>query len=285
MTKLFNLKKIKHIVMILSFTFFCTFLTSHVVQAASIEDLMSQDIVTTEMLQQWLNTAAQANNQDPLFEIGVGGESVQASSAVQMIFLFTLIGLAPTLLIMMTSFTRIIVVLHFLRSALGTQQMPPNQILIGLALFLTFFLMGPIFTKINDEALQPYFAGEITQGEVVTVAMQPLRRFMLENVRIGDLGLFADLAGESYPDVDDIPLRVLVPAFILTELTMGFIFGFVIFIPFIVIDMVVASVLMAMGMMMLPPAMISTPFKIILFVMVDGWAMIIDLLVRTFRFT
>ena len=268
-------------ILLFIFGLFSTSLTT-TAEAANIQDLIDQNIVTEDMINQWILNPA---NNDPLFEVSVAGESVQASSAIQIIFLFTLIGLAPTLLIMMTSFTRIIIVMHFLRSALGTQQMPPNQILIGLALFLTFFLMGPIFTKINDEALQPYFAGEITQGEVVELAMDPLRRFMLDQVRPADLGLFADLAGESYATTDDIPLRVLVPAFVLTELTMGFIFGFFIFIPFLVIDMVVASVLMAMGMMMLPPAMISTPFKIVLFVMIDGWGMIIDILVRTFRFT
>lgn len=217
-----------------------------------------------------------------LINTNLAGESVQASSSVQILFLFTLIALAPTILIMLTCFTRIIIALHFLRSALGTQQMPPNQILIGLALFLTFYIMGPVFTEINEIAFTPYTAGEITQAEALEFGMQPIRRFMFSQVRAQDLALFSDLAQETYGSIDQIPNRVLIPAFILTELTIGFMFGFFIFIPFIVIDMVVASILMAMGMMMLPPAMISLPFKILLFVMVDGWSFVIEILFRTF---
>lgn len=217
-----------------------------------------------------------------LIDIDLVGESVQASSTVQILSIFTLISLAPTILLMLTSFTRIIIALHFLRSALGTQQMPPNQILIGLALFLTFYIMGPVFTEINETALRPYTTGEITQAEALQLGMEPLRSFMLMQVRDRDLLLFSDLAQETYESINDIPNRVLIPAFILTELTIGFMFGFFIFIPFIVIDMVVASILMAMGMMMLPPAMISLPFKILLFIMVDGWNYVIETLVRTF---
>ena len=222
---------------------------------------------------------------DPLLEVNVGGESIIASSNVQAIFLFTLIGLAPTLLMMLTSFTRIIIIMHFVRSALGAQQMPPNQVLIGLALFLTFFVMSPIITDIYENAVTPYIAGEMTQQEAIDTAMDPIRGFMLANVSEGNLRLFADIVGDEYYETyEDIPLRVLIPAFILTEITIGFIFGFFIYIPFIVIDMVVASVLMAMGMMMLPPVMISLPFKLLLFLMVDGWNLVVRILIQTFSF-
>jgi len=224
----------------------------------------------------------------PNINIAIGGPTEDgegpASSAVQLLFLLTVISLAPSLLIMMTSFTRIIIILHFVRSALGTQQMPPNQVLVGLALFLTLFIMGPIFTEVNESAIQPYSAGLISQSEFVDIAMGPIRDFMFDQAEPRDVALFANLAGiEEFETRAEIPNRVLIPAFILGEITKGFIFGFMIFIPFIVIDMVVASVLMAMGMMMLPPAMISLPFKILLFVLVDGWSYVIEILVRTFR--
>lgn len=272
------LKK-KYNVFIAVLLFFVIF-SAQTVQAANIQDLIDQNIIDQQMIQDWL---IGEQLQDPLISIGFAGESVQASSAVQMIFLFALIALAPTLLIMITSFTRIIIVMHFLRSALGTQQMPPNQILIGLALFLTFFLMGPIFMRVHQEAFEPYAAGTLTQAEALEVGIQPFRDFMIHNVHLDNLALFAGLAGEQYTSYEQVPLRVLIPAFILGELTIGFIFGFFLFIPFIVIDMVVASVLMAMGMMMLPPAMISTPFKILLFIMVDGWSFIIERLIMTFN--
>jgi len=236
------------------------------------------DPAVAAQLQQWIA----AQEPDALLNITDDGVSIQASSTVQVIFIFTLIALAPTLLIMLTSFTRIIIVMHFLRSALGTNQMPPNQILIGLALFLTLFLMGGTFEQIHEMAILPYLAGEITQTEVIDLGMEPIREFMFRQVGINELALFANLAGETYYDIADIPNRVLIPAFILGELTIGFIFGFFLFLPFIVIDMVVATVLMAMGMMMLPPAMISTPFKILLFIMIDGWRLVMELVVTTF---
>lgn len=222
----------------------------------------------------------------PFLEVTLGEETVIASSTIQAIFLFTLIGLAPALLMMLTSFTRIIIILHFVRSALGAQQMPPNQVLIGLALFLTFFVMGPVFANIHENAVIPYMASEITQQEAVDFAMAPIRTFMLSNMPDGtNIRLFADIAGYEYFETyDDIPLRVLIPAFILTEITIGFIFGFLIYIPFIVVDMVVASVLMAMGMMMLPPVMISLPFKLLLFLLVDGWGLVVRILIQTFQF-
>jgi len=208
--------------------------------------------------------------------IDIGGDEGnpgQTASALQILFLLSIIALAPSILLMMTSFPRFLVSLHFLRSALGTQQMPPNQILISLAIFLSIFLMRNQITEINDKALKPYSAGEITQQEAIDNAIKPLREFMLTQVAQGDIDLFANMADTPYSihDADTIPNTVLIPAFMIGELTKAFTIGVLIFVPFIVIDMVVASTLMAMGMMMLPPAMISLPFKILLFVLVDGW--------------
>ena len=209
------------------------------------------------------------------------GESLSAT--LQMLLVLTVITLAPSILIMVTSFTRIIIVLHFVRSALGTQTTPPNQILVGLALFLTFFIMSPVFTQINTNAIQPLSKGEITQEEAFDAGTAPIRTFMLEQTEIKDLRLFMDIAKISTVDsTDEIPLTVIIPSFIISELRKAFIIGFLIYIPFIVIDMVVASTLMSMGMMMLPPTMISMPFKILLFIMADGWGLIVGELVKTF---
>ena len=206
------------------------------------------------------------------------------STPVKMLLVLTVLALAPSILIMMTSFTRIIIVLHFLRSALGTQSAPPNQVLIGLALFLTFFIMAPTFSAINENAIEPLDAGEITQEEALVLAEEPIREFMYGQTQTKDLALFLDLAQDDteYEDYDDIPFTTLVPAFILSELRTAFIIGFLIYIPFIVIDMVVSSVLMSMGMMMLPPTTISMPFKVLLFVLADGWDLVIRGLVQTF---
>ena len=201
---------------------------------------------------------------------------------LQILFLFALIALSPSILLMTTCFTRVLIVMHFTRSALGTQQMPPNQVMVGIALFISLFLMGPTLDRINTEALQPYSTGQMSQADAITNGMQPLRDFMIRQVNDQDVALFLGLAGETFSTYDEVPTRVLIPAFILGELTMGFKFGVIIYLPFIAIDMVVASVLMAMGMMMLPPAMISLPFKILLFVMVDGWNLIIETLIKTF---
>ena len=185
---------------------------------------------------------------------------------------------------MVTSFTRIIIVLSFTRNALGTQQMPPNQVLIGLALFLTFFIMSPVISDINTNAFQPYVQGQITQEQAITKAMDPLRNFMLKNVYEKDLALFINLSQAEQPvKSDEIPTTALIPAFIISELKRAFIMGFYLYIPFIMIDMVVASTLMSMGMMMLPPVMISLPFKLLLFVMVDGWNLIVKTLVMSFN--
>ncbi len=212
------------------------------------------------------------------------GEDSSLATTLQMLFILTIISLAPSILIMVTSFTRILVVLHFVRSAMGTQTTPPNQILIGLALFLTLFIMSPTLTRINDEAIKPLSAGEITGEEAIDAAIDPLREFMFAETRNEELALFVDIAGiEVVETADDIPTWVLVPAFIISELRAAFIIGFLIYIPFIVIDMVVSSTLMAMGMMMLPPTTISMPFKILLFIMADGWTLIIESVLRTFK--
>ena len=207
------------------------------------------------------------------------GESAQT---VDIVILLTILTLLPSILMMLTGFTRIIIVLSFVRQALGMQQTPPNQILIGLALFLTFYIMQPVFSQIYDEAYTPFTEGEITQEEFLDTAMEPIRAFMLEQVFESDMNFFVGMAGEDYPDIESVPNSVLIPAFITSEIKHAMWIGFIIYIPFIVIDMIVASTLMSMGMMMLPPAMISLLFKVLLFVMVDGWQLIIGSLVQTF---
>ncbi|MCR4892315.1 MAG: flagellar type III secretion system pore protein FliP [Lachnospiraceae bacterium] len=205
------------------------------------------------------------------------------SGSLRILITLTLIALAPLLIIMLTSFTRILVVLHFTRAALGTQTAPPNQVLVGLTLFLTFFIMQPTIVRINTEAVQPFEAGEITQDEFFETAMAPLRTFMYGQTQKRDVRLFMDIAGmEEVDKLEDIPNAVLIPSFVISELRTAFIIGFLIYIPFIVIDMVVASTLMSMGMMMLPPTTISMPFKILLFVLADGWNLVIGSLVKTF---
>jgi flagellar biosynthetic protein FliP len=197
--------------------------------------------------------------------------------------LLTVLSLAPSILIMMTSFTRIIIVLGFVRNALGTPQMPPNQVLVGLSLFLTMFVMAPTFTQINDEAIQPLINEEITETQALRAAEQPIRDFMFEQVDQDDLEMFIELADEERPATRaDVPTRILIPAFVLSELQTAFEIGFLIFIPFLIIDMVIASTVMSMGMVMLPPVVISLPFKILLFVLVDGWSLISESLVQGF---
>ncbi len=228
--------------------------------------------------------------QVPNLTVNIGGEeTAQGSSAtLQMIFIITIIALAPSILIMMTSFLRLIVALHFLRSAIGTQTMPPNQILVGLALFLTFFVMSPVFMEIKTVSLDPLEKGQITQEQAIERGIEPLKSFMLRQAENEDVNLFMELANiepfESEEQlIEELPLYVIVPAFIISELRAGFIIGFLVYIPFIIIDMVVAATLMSMGMMMLPPAMISLPFKILLFIMVDGWNLFIGQLIQTFN--
>ncbi|SDJ72187.1 flagellar type III secretion system pore protein FliP [Sediminibacillus albus] len=204
-----------------------------------------------------------------------GTDPGSISTSVRLILLMTIFSLAPSILILMTCFTRIIIVLSFVRTSLATQQMPPNQVLIGLALFLTFFIMAPTFQEINEEALSPLMNEEITLDEAYENASAPIKEFMAEHTRQKDLELFMNYSQMDQPDsIQDIPLTTLVPAFAISELKTAFQMGFMIFVPFLVIDMAVASVLMSMGMMMLPPVMISLPFKILLFVLVDGWYLI-----------
>ncbi|MDX9731084.1 MAG: flagellar type III secretion system pore protein FliP [Bdellovibrionales bacterium] len=204
-------------------------------------------------------------------------------NTVKIILLMTVLTLAPAILIMMTGFTRFIVVLSFMRQAMGTQQMPPNQILVGLALFLTLFIMRPAFEEVNQNALQPFLSNKINQEQAMDAALVPLRRFMFNQTRDSDLSLFVKLAKIDTPKPrQDVPTVVLIPAFIISELKTAFQIGFIIYLPFLVIDMVIASVLMAMGMMMLPPVVISLPFKIMLFVLVDGWTLLIGSMVKSF---
>lgn len=205
------------------------------------------------------------------------------ATTLQLIFLITILSLAPAILILMTSFTRIVVVLSFVRMGLATQQMPPNQVLISLALFMTLFIMSPVFSEVYEDALVPMFDGELTQEEAFEEASGPIKSFMAEHTREKDLSLFMGYAGMDRPEtIDDIPLSALIPAFAISELKTAFQIGFLIFVPFLVIDMIVASVLMSMGMMMLPPVMISLPFKILLFVLVDGWYLVVESLLISY---
>jgi flagellar biosynthetic protein FliP len=212
----------------------------------------------------------------------IGGEQTYSLS-IQVLALMTALTVLPALLLSMTAFTRIIIVLAILRQALGAPQTPPNQVLIGLALFLTLFVMTPVMSRAYDEAVVPYMAGEQEAMTAATNAIAPLKDFMLEQVRESDLSLFTELAGEeAFVGPQDVPLRVLIPTFITSELKTAFQIGFLIFIPFLVIDLVVASVLMSMGMMMLSPMLISLPFKIMLFVLVDGWSLLVGTLAASF---
>jgi flagellar biosynthetic protein FliP len=221
----------------------------------------------------------------PFFSIGLDKavDPGQASVVLEIFLLLTVLSLAPAILIMLTSFTRIVIVLSVLRQAIGTHQMPPNQIIIGLALFLTFFIMTPVWHDINQNALQPYLDKKITQQQALESASQPLRSFMFKQTKEKDLALLVDIADIERPrNVDDVPISVLIPSFIISELKTAFQIGFLLYVPFLIIDMVVASVLLSMGMMMLPPIMISLPFKLMLFVLADGWYLIVGSLVKSF---
>ncbi len=221
---------------------------------------------------------------DPIIGVTLGdGSEPVGTSALSLLLLITVLSLAPAILVLMTSFTRIVIVLGFVRTSLGTQQMPPNQVLIGLALFMTLFVMAPTFSQVNETALKPYLAGEISQTDALEKASVPMKEFMYKHTREKDLLLFMKYTKTEKPATfQDIPITVLVPAYAISELKTAFQMGFMIFIPFLVIDMVVASTLMAMGMMMLPPVMISLPFKILLFVLVDGWYLVVKSLLTSF---
>jgi flagellar biosynthetic protein FliP len=222
----------------------------------------------------------------PSINVGVGQASnpKQVVGALQILLLLTVLSLAPTLLVLVTSFTRIIVVLGFVRTAIGTQQAPPNQVLVGLALLLTFFVMNPVIKEINSKAVQPYLKSQITQQQAVDRAAAPLRAFMFKQTRDKDLQLFYSISKEPRPATQaDVPTFILVPAFVISELKTAFEIGFALYIPFIVIDMVTASILLSMGMMMIPPILISLPFKILIFILVDGWNLTVAALFQSFR--
>jgi len=212
-----------------------------------------------------------------------GGQSSPLAAGLELVFLLTLLSLLPALLMVMTSFTRIVIVLSFVRNAIGIPQLPPNQVVIGLALFLTVFVMAPVWQEMNRTALQPYLAGEIDQRTALDRGLVPLRQFMFKQAREKDIALFMNLGNLPRPrNPDDVPTWVLVPAFILSELKTAFMMGFVLFIPFLIIDLIVSSTLMAMGMIMVPPVIVSLPFKVLLFVMVDGWDLLVRSLVTSF---
>lgn len=233
------------------------------------------------------SVSAADGDENNLISIGISaGDGTDMASVLQMLLVLTVIALAPSILIMLTSFTRIVIVLHFTRAAIGTQTVPPNQVIVGLSLFLTFFIMSPTFSEVYKSAIVPLSNNEISVEEAYDIGVKPLRRFMLKQTSTKDLDTFLSIAGYEEASVtseDDITMQVLVPSFIISELRIAFIIGFLIYLPFIVIDMVVSSTLMSMGMMMLPPATISAPFKILLFVMADGWNLIIGNLMATFK--
>jgi len=230
-------------------------------------------------------TATTAKPAEPLrLSINLEGAErpAQMSVAVQIVLLMTLLSVAPALVLLMTSFTRIVIVLGFVRTALGVPSAPSNQIIIGLSLFLTFFIMGPTFDRVNKEALQPYLAGQLQSSDAIDRGTAPLRDFMLKQTRTRDLEYFLELGGYGPTAVKDLPLRVVIPAFVISELQTAFQMGFLLFLPFLIIDFLVSSVLMALGMMMMPPNVVSLPFKLLLFVLVDGWHLIVKSLVQSF---
>lgn len=227
--------------------------------------------------------SAYAVNVYPLEMFGIEAESEQMAATVQILLVLTVLSLAPSILIMMTSFTRIVIVLSFVRSAIGTQSSPPNQVIIGLSLFLTLFVMSPVISDMKANAYDPYMAAEITQEQAFEEAQKPLREFMLRQTYSKDLNLFLEISGKDAPETyDEIGFEVLIPSFMISELKRAFQIGFFIYIPFIIIDMVVASTLMSMGMMMMPPTMIALPFKLLLFVLVDGWELVVKTLITSF---
>ena len=216
-------------------------------------------------------------------QVGSSDNPQDVSVTLQILLLMTILALAPSIMIMTTAYLRIIIVFHFLKSALGTQQMPPGQLLAGVALFVTFFVMAPTWNKVNEEALKPLMDEKITTEEAYNKGIEPIREFMFRNVRDEDLGLFISLANMKRPDNrSELPTYIVIPAFVISELRTGFIIGFFLFIPFLMVDMIISSILMSMGMMMLPPMLVSLPFKILLFILVDGWNLIVGSVVRSF---
>lgn len=250
-------------------------------------------IVTIALVTVCFCLTASAQGTDITLNLSSGDGTEGSFGALELLFLTTILALAPSLLMLMTSFTRIIIVLSFLRNALGTQQSPPNQVLIGIALFLTIFIMMPTFTRMNEEAFEPFSQGEITQEVALERASVPLKEFMLKQIYTKDLNLFLNVSGTEQPlervtdqsqeELMGIGMEVIIPSFITSELKRAFIIGFLLFLPFLIIDMVVSSTLMSMGMVMLPPSMISLPFKIMTFVLVDGWNLLFGTLIQGFN--
>jgi len=234
-----------------------------------------------------VSTGTNAASQSQPFRLNIGLEGSSkpgdVSVAIQIVIVMTLLTLAPSMVILMTSFTRIVIVLGFVRTALGVPSAPSNQIIVGLSLFLTFFIMGPVFDKVNADALQPYLNGQMTSAQAFDKASVPIRDFMLHQTRTRDLEFFLELGRFGPTPVADLPMRVVIPAFVISELQTAFQMGFLLFLPFLVIDFLVSSVLMALGMMMMPPTVVALPFKLLLFVLVDGWHLVVKSLVESFR--
>ena len=281
------MKKIKTIICLLVTVGILCILPSFPVHAAPLDTGLTGETGSRTNI----NEPGTADSQEDLGELNIAnsitittrGDNGSVSGTLRILITLTLLAIAPTLLIMLTSYTRVIIVLHFTRAALSTQTAPPNQVLIGLALFLTFFIMRPTLGQVYTNALEPFDKGEITQEQFFEEAINPLRQFMYGQTQTKDVRMFLEISKDEWDgSLDSIPTEVLVPAFVVSELRTAFIIGFLIYIPFIVIDMVVASALMSMGMVMLPPTTISMPFKILLFVLADGWNLIIGNLVKTF---
>lgn len=278
-----RLQKLIHGISLVVLTCLLTFICAVPALATTTSDAENAGVANSG------NTSATTGQtgDDDTFNLNISSNagSTNLSATLQILLALTILSIAPSILLMMTSFTRIVIVMHFVRSALGTQSTPPNQVMIGLSLFLTFFLMSPVLSQVNTDAIQPLQAGEMTQEEAIDAGLKPMREFMFDQMSdMKDIKLFLEIAGiDKVESIDDIPTTTLVPAFMISELTKAFTMGFLIYLPFIVIDMVVASTLMSMGMMMLPPTTISMPFKILLFIMADGWNLIIGEVVRGFR--
>lgn len=283
-----NIKKRINILSLVLSVFFLSAALSMTFASSSIASSNTKSTPPTKVSNQSASdkVADSAEGLNNGLSISYNNENGELSGTVRILLVLTVLSLAPTILIMLTSFTRIIIVLHFLRQAVGTQTAPPNQVLIGLALFLTVFIMSPVMTEINEKAIKPFDAGEITQEEALERGSAPIRHFMYGETQEKDLALFCDISKIDVPTTEEeynkVSMSLVVPAFILSELRTAFIMGFCIYVPFIVIDMVVASILMSMGMMMLPPTTISMPFKILLFILVDGWDLVIGTIVKTF---
>lgn len=270
-----RLKNLLHIfslvIMVSLLAFFCATIKPATVSASSVDEIGDSSI---------------PDNTDDTFKFNVttNAGSTSLSATLKILLVLTVLTIAPSIILMVTSFTRIIIVLNFTRTAMGLQNSPPNQVLIGLALFLTFFIMSPTITEINNNAIKPFEAGSINQEQAIEAGTKPIRDFMFEQTNRKDIKLFLEISGESekIDDYNKIPTSTLIPAFMISELRKAMIMGFLIYLPFIVMDMVVASTLMSMGMMMLPPTTISMPFKILLFILADGWNLVIGQIVKTF---